>query len=193
VHRPAEGVFERGSNVLEYWLANSEGFSVAHPDGKERVTAVVIDPETLQARSLVVRRSRRRTHVVAAARIAAVDPHGRVLYVTPRRRRGRAIAPSWRTAAPALGAARRLRSRTQVSARAGARVGVAAAAHARAALPVLRAIGTAYAVYAAAVAAAWFAAAREATLRGRWMHSSPRFSTKRVRRSPAARSRTPGR
>jgi hypothetical protein len=84
VHRPGE-VFERGSHVLDYWLANSEGFTV----DKQRVTAVVIDPETRHARSLIVQRSRRRTHVVAADSITAVDPHGRVLYVAPRRRRER--------------------------------------------------------------------------------------------------------
>ncbi|MES1246704.1 MAG: hypothetical protein ABUS54_03400, partial [Actinomycetota bacterium] len=76
------GVFGRESNVLDYWLAHCEGFTI----GKRPVTAVVIDPETRRARSLVVRRSRRRTQVVSADAIAAVDPSARVLHMARRRR-----------------------------------------------------------------------------------------------------------
>ena len=85
MHRPGEGSFEKGSHVLEYWLANSEGFALARPKSRRRVTAVVLDPGTRQARSLVVRRGRR-TQVVSASTVTAVDPRRRVLYTAPRRR-----------------------------------------------------------------------------------------------------------
>ena len=87
MHRPDEGVFEKGSHVLEYWLANIEGFTLARAPLKRRVTGVVVDPATGQAHSLIVRRSRRRTQVVAADAITAVDVHGRVLYAGRQRRR----------------------------------------------------------------------------------------------------------
>ena len=86
MHRPTEGVFEQGSHVLEYWLANSEGFTVGQRPPKRRVAAVVIDPDTRRARSLVVRRGRRGTQLVSASAITAVDPKRRVLYTAPRRR-----------------------------------------------------------------------------------------------------------
>lgn len=116
MHRPDEGVFEKGSHVLEYWLANSVGFALARPKSRRRVTAVVIDPDTRQAQSLVVRRSHRRSQILSADAVTAVDPGRRVLYTAPQRRRtathGRLSGSVSATAAPALRATRAARRGT---------------------------------------------------------------------------------
>lgn len=87
--RSDTGVFRRDSHVLEYWLANAEGFELA----RERVERVVVDPVHGSATELVVRSrvlpGRRR--VVPAAMVVAVDPFERLLHVE-RRRRGLSLA-----------------------------------------------------------------------------------------------------
>ncbi len=83
-----ERVFRRGSGVLDYWLAHSEGFAVEPALlGNARVEAVIRSPPATAADAIVVRSGllgRRRT--VAAGAVAAVDPAARVLVLDRRRR-----------------------------------------------------------------------------------------------------------
>src|SRR5258708_5743474 len=73
-------VFGRGSNVLEYWLANAEGFVVrSHGSRVGVVRRVVVDP----ARGRASAPSRRppflpRRRVVLARTIEAVAPEARL-------------------------------------------------------------------------------------------------------------------
>jgi hypothetical protein len=86
VHRRHnEGLFERGSNVVDYWLAHCEGFDLGRSASGRRVTGVVCDQRTGHARTLMVRSRARRTHMLPAQAISAVDPFNKVLYLEPRR------------------------------------------------------------------------------------------------------------
>jgi hypothetical protein len=81
--------FERGDNVLEYWLANCEGFAIVRGRARGRVTGVVVDPEVGRARAVLARSGTRgKVRTVAAARVAAVDPFEKVLYLERRVRPG---------------------------------------------------------------------------------------------------------
>jgi hypothetical protein len=79
--RQGQRSFERGSHVREYWLANCVGFAVAGSPTHARVKAVVVDPADGRAHHVLVGGwTRRRTRVLPAERIEAVDPFERVLY-----------------------------------------------------------------------------------------------------------------
>jgi hypothetical protein len=85
VHRRhTEGLFERGSNVVDYWLAHCEGFDLGRSASGRHVTAVVCDRHTGHAHTLLVRSRTRRTRMVPAHAISAVDPFNKVLYLEPR-------------------------------------------------------------------------------------------------------------
>jgi hypothetical protein len=82
-------VFERGSNVHDYWLAHAEGFHVvARRKPGDRVDHVVVDRELGSATALVVRRKRgrRRPKHIPVMWVSAVDPFERLVYLTPKRR-----------------------------------------------------------------------------------------------------------
>jgi hypothetical protein len=81
-------VFERGSNVHEYWLAHAEGFQVvSRRKPRDRVDHVVVDRELGSATALVVRRKRgRRPKRIPVMSVSAVDPFERVIYLAPKRR-----------------------------------------------------------------------------------------------------------
>lgn len=81
-------VFERGSNVHEYWLAHAEGFHVAsRRKPRDRIDHVVVDRRLGSATALVVRRKRgRRPKHIPVMWVSAVDPFERVVYLTPKRR-----------------------------------------------------------------------------------------------------------
>lgn len=111
-----KGVFERGSNVVDYWLAHCEGFTLGKATSGRRVTGVVCDRHTGHAHTLYVESSRRRPHTVPARSVAAVDPFARVLYLeqrAPIRRRARGKTP--------------LRMRVRPHARSAARAALAGA------------------------------------------------------------------
>jgi hypothetical protein len=81
----AERMFRRGSHVLEYWLANAEGFDVS--SGARRlgvVERVRVEPARGHARELVVRTpALHRRRRLAAGEFVAVDPAARRLEVLP--------------------------------------------------------------------------------------------------------------
>jgi hypothetical protein len=81
-------VFERGSNVHEYWLAHAEGFRVvSRRKPRDRVDHVVVDRQLGSATALVVRRKRgRRPRHIPVMWVSAVDPFERVVYLAPKRR-----------------------------------------------------------------------------------------------------------
>jgi hypothetical protein len=81
-------VFERGSNVHEYWLAHAEGFHVvSRRKPRDRVDHVVVDRQLGSATALVVRRKRgRRPKRIPVMWVSAVDPFERVVYLAPKRR-----------------------------------------------------------------------------------------------------------
>jgi hypothetical protein len=81
-------VFERGSNVHEYWLAHAEGFHVvSRRKPRARVDHVVVDRQLGSATALVVKRKRsRRAKRIPVMWVSGVDPFERLLYLTPRRR-----------------------------------------------------------------------------------------------------------
>ena len=87
-------VFERGSNVHEYWLAHAEGFHVAsRRKPGDRVDHVVVDRRLGSATALVVRRKRgRRSKHIPVMWVSAVDPFERVVYLAPKRRAQTAAA-----------------------------------------------------------------------------------------------------
>jgi hypothetical protein len=87
-------VFERGSNVHDYWLAHAEGFHVvARRKPGDRVDHVVVDRELGSATALVVRRKRgRRPKHIPVMWVSAVDPFERLVYLTPKRRAQTAAA-----------------------------------------------------------------------------------------------------
>jgi hypothetical protein len=78
-----EGLFERDSHVVDYWLAHCEGFTL----GKRRVTGVVCDQSTGRARTLFVESGLRKSHPLPARAVAAVDPFNKVLYLEKRTQR----------------------------------------------------------------------------------------------------------
>ena len=78
-----EGVFQRGSHVVDYWLAHCEGFTLGKASAR-RVTGVVCDRHTGRAQTLYVESIRRRPRTVPARSVAAVDPFKRVLYLERR-------------------------------------------------------------------------------------------------------------
>lgn len=82
---PGEYVFGRGSNVLEYWLVNAEGFAVRSRGSRVGVVRrVVLDPGRGRASALVVRSPLlHRRRVVLAHAIEAVDPELRQLELEP--------------------------------------------------------------------------------------------------------------
>jgi hypothetical protein len=82
--RAREGLFERDSNVVDYWLAHCEGFTLGKATSGRRVTGVVCDQRTGRARTLFVESGLRRSHAVPAQAIAAVDPFNKVLYLEKR-------------------------------------------------------------------------------------------------------------
>ena len=158
MHRSSEGVFEKGSHVLVYWLANSEGFTLSQRPVKRRVTGVVIDPATGQAHSLVVGRSQ-----VSADAVTAVDVRKRTLYLSRRRRERAPRDYAWLTAARRQAAAAGMAIARLTGA--GARRSAIFAAHwarvgATATDARLRPLASAYAHNAAAIAGAYARAAR---------------------------------
>jgi sporulation protein YlmC with PRC-barrel domain len=72
-------VFCRGSNVLEYWLANAEGFVVRSRGSRVGVVdGVVLDPARGRASALVLSSPvLHRRRVVLASTVEAVDPEAR--------------------------------------------------------------------------------------------------------------------
>ena len=82
--RAREGLFERGSNVVDYWLAHCEGFKLGKATSGKRVTGVVCDERTGHARTLFVESGLRKSHALPAQKIAAVDPFNKVLYLEKR-------------------------------------------------------------------------------------------------------------
>lgn len=96
-------VFERGDKVLEYWLAHSEGFDLVRGSARHRVAGVVVDPADGRARTMLVHTGTKgRTQTVPAARVDAVDPFEKVLYLAPRPSRRRRAVAAARTTSPAL-------------------------------------------------------------------------------------------
>ncbi|HSP71211.1 MAG TPA: hypothetical protein VLN26_02520 [Gaiellaceae bacterium] len=89
-----EQTFAKGSPVLAYWLAHSEGFRVRGSRGSAIVDDVFMRPQgsvtALALRSRVLRRRR----MLDADAVVAVVPGERVLVVgrRPRNRRARAVA-----------------------------------------------------------------------------------------------------
>jgi hypothetical protein len=83
---PGEYVFGRGSNVLEYWLTNAEGFVVRSGGSRVGVVRrVVLDPERGRASALIVRSPLlHRRRVVLARAIETVDPAAQELELEPR-------------------------------------------------------------------------------------------------------------
>jgi hypothetical protein len=81
-------VFERGSNVHEYWLAHAEGFHVvSRRKPRDRVDHVVVDRHLGSATALVVRRKRgRKPKRIPVMWVSAVDPFERLVYLAPKRR-----------------------------------------------------------------------------------------------------------
>ena len=159
MHRSSEGVFEKGSHVLEYWLANSEGFTLSQRPVKRRVTGVVIDPATGQAHSLVVGRSQ----VVSAEAVGAVDVRKRTLYLSRRWRKRAPRDYAWLTAARRQAAVTGMAAARATDS--GARRSATFTAHwARVAAGAgdvrLRPLAFAYAHNAAAIAGAYGRAAR---------------------------------
>ena len=73
-------MFGRGSNVLEYWLANAEGFVVRSKGSRVGVVSrVVVDPVRGRASALVLSsRFLHRHRVVLAQAVEAVDPEARL-------------------------------------------------------------------------------------------------------------------
>jgi hypothetical protein len=111
-----EGVFERGSHVVDYWLAHCEGFTLGKAASARRVTGVACDRHTGHAHTIYVESIRRRPRTVPARSVAAVDPFKRVLYLERR--------------APVLRRTREqatLRARVSPYAHSAARVGLAGA------------------------------------------------------------------
>ena len=86
-------VFERGSNVHEYWLAHAEGFHVvSRRKPRDRVDHVVVDRQLGAATALVLRRRRgRRPKHIPVMWVSAVDPFERVVYLAPKRRTHAAV------------------------------------------------------------------------------------------------------
>jgi hypothetical protein len=100
-HRHAH-VFPRGSNVLDYWLARAEGFTVLPLHA--RVERVVAAQPSGRAAKLIVRSRSRRLTAIDAASIEAVDPVAQVLVLAqqPRPSRRERAQEDLRTVAPAL-------------------------------------------------------------------------------------------
>ncbi|HET8527509.1 MAG TPA: hypothetical protein VFL60_01255 [Gaiellaceae bacterium] len=91
----------------EYWLANCEGFSIVRGSARARVTGVVVDPSDGRARSVLARSGTRgKVRAVPAARVAAVDPFEKVLYLERRVRPGSVTVPIGRVAGGASALAR---------------------------------------------------------------------------------------
>jgi hypothetical protein len=90
--------FGRGSNVLEYWLLNAEGFTV-EPLGAT-VDRVVVPAPFEPPVALVVHDGRGRERVISVDSIAAVEPREERLLLDPRARvtRRKASAASLRRA-----------------------------------------------------------------------------------------------
>jgi hypothetical protein len=157
--RAREGLFERDSNVVDYWLAHCEGFKLGKATSGRRVTGVVCDQRTGRARTLFVESGLRKSHAVPAQAIAAVDPFNKVLYLEKR-------APALPTLPPLP--ALPVRSSAEAALRAGStaarRLGVWAAAAFRTGVRYGRK-GVAWSrprLRAAAWATAWFVRTRYA-------------------------------
>lgn len=106
---PQATVFGRGTSVLDYWLANAEGFHVvATRKPGHRVDHVLVDRQLGSATVLIVRRKRgRRLRRIPAVEVSAVDPFERVLYLAPKRRVRSVTARSAAWAAPRVVASAR--------------------------------------------------------------------------------------
>ena len=148
-------VFGRDSHVLDYWLANAEGFRVKRRGRwPSRVERVVHEPDGMRASALVLSSAlTRRRRLVDAYAVVSVDPAARrlVLAGSPaaRLRRARALlAATARRSAPRLAAAAR------TGAAAARTTGVHGAAGARWLLPRAVALARASAAQTAA-AIAW--------------------------------------
>lgn len=75
-------LFERGSNVVDYWLAHAEGFEVGSARiGRERVERVIVEPTTGRARGLIVHAPFRRRRLIRAEAFIAADPLQRRLHL----------------------------------------------------------------------------------------------------------------
>jgi hypothetical protein len=75
-------LFERGSNVVDYWLAHAEGFEVGSARiGSERVERVIVDPTTGRAKGLIVHAPFRRRRLLRAEAFIAADPLRRRLHL----------------------------------------------------------------------------------------------------------------
>jgi hypothetical protein len=80
-HRHAH-LFPRGSNVLEYWLARAEGFTVVPLGG--RVERVVAAAPSGRAAKLVVRLRSQRLRTIDADSVEYVDPAEQLLVLAQR-------------------------------------------------------------------------------------------------------------
>jgi len=127
--RAREGLFERDSNVVDYWLAHCEGFKLGKATSGKRVTGVVCDERTGRARTLFVESGLRKSHALPAQRIAAVDPFNKVLYLE-KRAPTRATLPAL-PALPPLPVKRSAEGALRAGSSAARRFGVLAAAGAR--------------------------------------------------------------
>jgi hypothetical protein len=169
-------VFERGSNVLEYWLAHAEGFEVApRMLRRRRVERVVLDPAGGHAKAVIVRSSFRRSRqLLPADAVVGVDAFARVLHVdgpqprhAPRAALASAGARAGRQVVPLLlgatAAALAALAWLQPRVRAGGRGARRAAFHARVGLAWLRPRVQARARGAGAAAAALAAVAAESS------------------------------
>jgi hypothetical protein len=79
--RSGRAVFRRGSNVLEYWLDHAEGFEIRYRRrSRGHVESLLVDSHSGRTEGLVVRSPMiRRTRVIPAESIVAVEPFERVL------------------------------------------------------------------------------------------------------------------
>lgn len=82
-----EGVFERDSHVVDYWLAHCEGFKLGKATSGRRVAGVLCDQRTGRARTLLIESGLRKSQPLPARAVAAVDPFNRVLYLEKRTER----------------------------------------------------------------------------------------------------------
>src|SRR5262249_41212603 len=80
---PDRRVFQRGDNVLAYWVDHAEGCEVrSGVRSRARVDAVVLDPRRGRANALIVRSARlNRRRVIPVEAVVGVDPFARRLEV----------------------------------------------------------------------------------------------------------------
>jgi hypothetical protein len=177
-------VFERGSNVLEYWLAHAEGFAVRRRRiGRAYVESVIVDAIDGRVHGVVVRSRLHRRRLLPPHAFVAVDPFARELHLARRPRRSAAARARAKRLVAAGG--RRLRPLVRGGARATSGAGQYLLAGGRVAIDWLRPRGVAYARAGWVVARAYLVAAAEAA-----RAAPPRLALSlRVMAGAAARSR----